>query len=178
MADTEPNYNASFYSRLFNITERRIQQLVTEGVIPRAARGKYPLIGTIRGYVTYLQERTLGDGVVRIDYQQEKAGLLQAQREKAQLELAELKGELSRNDDVARAWADLVLAFRAKLLAMPGNLVTLLDTAEDQVAREALARDLVEGALDELASDGLPEVGDEDIEPNAEVDATAAAIAS
>ena len=177
MADNEPNYNASFYGRLFNLTERRIQQLAADGVIPRAARGKYPLIGTIRGYVTYLQERTLGEGVVHIDYQQEKAGLLKAQREKAQLELAELKGELSRNEDVARAWADLVLAFRAKLLALPGVLVTLLDTADDQVAREALARDLVEGALDELANTGLTEIGDEDSESNADAGTPAAAVA-
>ena len=155
MAEVEPNYNASFYSNLFNITERRIQQLAATGVIPKAARGKYPLIGTIRGYVTYLQERSLGEGVIRIDYQAEKAGLVKAQREKAQLEVEELKGELTRNVDVVNEWAKLIMAFRARLLALPSAIVTVIDTADDLAAREALARDLVEAALNELAGTGL-----------------------
>jgi len=166
VAEVEPNYNASFYSRLFNITERRIQQLASTGVIPKAARGKYPLIGTIRGYVTYLQERSLGDGVIRIDYQQEKAGLLKAQREKAQLEVEELKGELTRNEDVLDGWAKMTMAFRARLLALPSAIVTVIDTAEDLVAREALARELVEAALDELAGTGLPGVDHQNTQPD------------
>jgi len=59
MSGTSPVYPASFYAKLFNLTERRIQQLASNGVIPRVERGKYPLIGTIQGYVTFLQGSNL-----------------------------------------------------------------------------------------------------------------------
>lgn len=38
-------------SRLLDLSERRVQQLSREGVIPKANRGQYDLIGSVRGYV-------------------------------------------------------------------------------------------------------------------------------
>ena len=50
----------SVIARLLNISERRLNQLVIEGVIPKAGRNQYPLAGCIRGYVTFLQSDNLG----------------------------------------------------------------------------------------------------------------------
>jgi hypothetical protein len=51
----QANYPGRVIARLLNITERRLQQLAREGIVPKAAHGQYPLAAAIRGYVTYLQ---------------------------------------------------------------------------------------------------------------------------
>jgi len=38
-------------AKLLDLSERRVQQLSREGVIPKAERGQYDLIGSVRGYV-------------------------------------------------------------------------------------------------------------------------------
>jgi len=43
-------------ARLLDLSERRIQQLSREGVIPKAERGQYDLVGAVRGYVAYLRD--------------------------------------------------------------------------------------------------------------------------
>ena len=91
MAANTPNYPASFYAKLFNVTDRRIQQLAKEGVIPKSARGKYPLIGVIQGYVGYLQERGLGQDFSDNDLRAERLRLT-----KAQADNMEIKNELAK----------------------------------------------------------------------------------
>jgi len=39
-----------------NLTPRRVQQLVAEGVLPRQHRGKYNLSACVSAYITYLQQ--------------------------------------------------------------------------------------------------------------------------
>lgn len=55
MEQAQANFPGKIIARLLNITERRLQQLAREGIIPKADRGQYPLAGCVRGYVTYLQ---------------------------------------------------------------------------------------------------------------------------
>lgn len=57
---TTPSYPVATIAKLFNLTERRVQQLAKEGVIPKPEKGKYDLIGCVRGYIAYLQERAFG----------------------------------------------------------------------------------------------------------------------
>ena len=44
-------------ARLLDLSERRVQQLSRKGVIPKAERGQYDLIGSVRGYVRYPPSR-------------------------------------------------------------------------------------------------------------------------
>ena len=46
-------------ARLLDLSERRVQQLSREGVIPKAERGQYDLVGSVRGYVRYLRDQVL-----------------------------------------------------------------------------------------------------------------------
>lgn len=94
---SEPNYPASFYARLFDLSERRIQQMAKDGIIPKAGRGKYPLLGTVQGYVKFLQERALkaeGEETETFNVADEKAKLIQAKRIGQDLQNEKLKGNL------------------------------------------------------------------------------------
>ena len=55
-----PLYPVKTIASILNLTERRVQQLAHEGIIPKAERGKYDLIGCVRAYIKYLQERAIG----------------------------------------------------------------------------------------------------------------------
>ena len=47
-------YSTSFMARLFMVTERRVQQLTKEKVLPQVARGKYDIVRR-SGHVRYLE---------------------------------------------------------------------------------------------------------------------------
>ncbi|MFH0351042.1 MAG: hypothetical protein ACHBMF_03785 [Chromatiales bacterium] len=146
-----PAYPVEAISKLLNLTPRRIQQLVREGVIPRPERGKYDLIRTIRGYVKYLQERAEGRGVEPTDLHGERTRLLKAQADKTELEIDERMGALLPAERIIAVWEQLVAAFRAKCLALPSKLAPLLrgkDAVQD--IKEIIAAGVRE-ALEELS---------------------------
>lgn len=47
---------AAVLARVFDCTERRVQQLARDGVIPRSGRGKYPFFAAVRAYIAFLRE--------------------------------------------------------------------------------------------------------------------------
>jgi phage terminase Nu1 subunit (DNA packaging protein) len=69
-----------------NISERRVQQLCAEGIIPKPNKAGYDLIGCVREYIKFLQDNTDG-----IDLRGEKARLT---KEKADSQ--ELKNQITR----------------------------------------------------------------------------------
>ncbi|TIS83332.1 MAG: hypothetical protein E5W88_30155 [Mesorhizobium sp.] len=48
--------NVSQLSRLLDLTPRRVQQLVQQGVIPKVGRDAYPLVGAVQGYLRWLTD--------------------------------------------------------------------------------------------------------------------------
>ena len=87
-----PLYPAKTIANLFNLTERRVQQMAAEGIIPKAERGKYELVGCVRGYIKYLQERAFGKDVGQSDTFIERARLLRAKADEAEID-AKVKGK-------------------------------------------------------------------------------------
>ena len=126
-----PVYPVDAISKLLNITPARIRQLVAEGIIPRAERGKYDLIRCVRGYVKYLQERAEGRGIEPTGLHEERMRLLAAQAEHKELEVAALHRSLLPFDEVVAAWQQLVAAFRPKCLSLPSKLAPLVVTMNE-----------------------------------------------
>jgi phage terminase Nu1 subunit (DNA packaging protein) len=121
-----PVYPVDAIAKLLNLTPRRVQQLAREGVIPRAEKGKYDLIRTVRGYVKYLQEQVELRRVEPSGLHEERMRLLTAQAEHKELEVAALRRSLLPFDEVVDAWEQLVAAFRARCLALPSKLAPRL----------------------------------------------------
>lgn len=148
---TEPNYPASFYAKLFNITERRIQQLAKDGIIPKAARGKYPLIGAIKAYVKYLQDRALGSEVTPGDLQVERIRLTKANADKVELEVALLEGSVILAETVEAVQSRMISTFRARCLSIPTKVAPRLTMTNDLAIIEVEVRDAIYDALSELS---------------------------
>ena len=81
-----------------------------------------------------------------------------AQADKAEKEVAEMDGILLPVIDVTQEWGSMVMAMRAKILALPGNLATQvvgMDIAEIEAEAGALVREaLAELSADDSSPDG------------------------
>lgn len=143
-------------AKLFNLTDRRVQQLARDNVIPKATRGKYPLAPSIRGYVRYLQERAFSKELGTTDLHTEQVRLKRAQADAKEIEAAVKCGSAMWVDDVKDKLLEIGAILIRHLDAIPGRLVPKLPGAaaencqilvnELRIIRQKTADDLVEFA--------------------------------
>lgn len=136
-------------ARLFDLTPRRVQQLASEGVIPRAAKGRYELLPSVRGYVAFLRSRIEGEGG---DYGAQRARLTRAKADMAEREAAQMAEELIPADDIEAAWTAVTASMRARLLGIPAKVAPQLVATKNFVEVQAIVRDAIYEALAELAT--------------------------
>lgn len=146
--------NTKVLANIFGLTERRVRQLVEEGVIDRIGHGRYDLQDTLKKYIAFLRiaaSAEVDSSKVKENLDYEKFLHERAKREKAELELAHIKGELHHSADVEKVMNDMLGAFRSKLLALPAKLAPLL-IAQNTVAtiQDMLQNEIYE-ALNELS---------------------------
>jgi phage terminase Nu1 subunit (DNA packaging protein) len=113
-------------AKLFEVSERRVQQLAKEAIIPKPERGQYDLANSIRAYIRYLRTRLegrqLGVDDNSPDLRAERKRLLKAQADKLEMEQQELRRELLPHTLVQELLEDLAILFAANLDAWPGRL--------------------------------------------------------
>ncbi|RCX20892.1 phage terminase Nu1 subunit (DNA packaging protein) [Anaerobacterium chartisolvens] len=119
-------YSTSVIAKLFNVTERTINNLTKDGIITRAERGKYDLVPTVQAYVKYLQEKAFGKNVASGDYHSEKTAHERIKRQMAELTLAKMKAELLDAYIVERVMSEMNVGIRNKILSIPQKLAPKL----------------------------------------------------
>ena len=67
-----------------------------------------------------------------IDYNQERAKLVRAKREKEELELRQQKGELHEAEEISALVTDMLMRFKARLMAIPAKQSPILSKKTDQ----------------------------------------------
>lgn len=121
-----------------------MQQLVSQGWLPREGRGEYDLAACLEGYAAYLEEvesrRGVGGAIDRA-----RARKYRAQAEFRELELAVESGELLKQDEVIEDLGWEITTLRANLLNLP-NLANRLAPA-DREERERILREELEHAV-------------------------------
>ena len=137
------------------LSERRVQQLVKEEVVPAPIHGNYNLSLCTQAYGQYLVKKQMTKSSSGSDLATEKLRLLKAQAEKAELELEVLKDKYIEVSEVEFEWSNLVLIFRARMLAIPSKLVRSLAAAGSDFAKiEQILEDEIYDALMELSKHG------------------------
>lgn len=147
MAEPKRNLQGSeTIAKLFGVTERRVQQLAKEGIIPAASQRpyKFDLLLTVQAYIKYLSDKANGreakgsDTVqAEIDKLRAEADLKQHKAKMAEMQLKELDGEMHRSEDVEAMTTDLVYTIRGMIMALPGRLA--MDVVQVKTAAEASA---------------------------------------
>jgi len=144
-------------ARLLDLTERRVQQLARDGIIPASARtgperGRYDLVGTVRGYVRYLRELATRSQTGAADFGVERARLIKAKADLAEMDAAVRRGDLLPAAQVEGAWIAVLARLRARLLVLPDRLAPLVHEETTIAGTRAQIRDAITEALAELAS--------------------------
>lgn len=143
-------------AKLLMLTERRIQQLVKEGHLPKAERGRYELVPVVQAYVRYLRERVLGGGIEGDGgAPDDKKRLMKARADIAEFEAARLAEELVPVDEVTNTWAELVSRFRARCLSIAPKAAPIVANQVSAEACHDIIETFVHEALAELASTSL-----------------------
>jgi phage terminase Nu1 subunit (DNA packaging protein) len=142
-------------AKALSLSERRVQQLVQERVLPAPINSSYNLSLCVKAYGQYLLEKQMIKSNSGSDLATEKLRLLKAQAEKAELELEVLKDKYIEASEVEFSWSNLVLVFRARMLAIPSKLVRPLASAGSDFAKiEQILEDEIYDALTELSKHG------------------------
>lgn len=121
--------NSITLATILGITDRRVRQLVQEGIIDAKARGKYELVKTIQQYCNYLRQKSEVDSNKlgsKIDYENERALHEKVKREKADLQLKVMKGELHRAIDLEMVVTDMITKTKIKILGIPAKAAPMI----------------------------------------------------
>jgi phage terminase Nu1 subunit (DNA packaging protein) len=129
-------------AQAMNITPRRVQQLVEEGM-PRQAHGAYELGACMAFYIRYLQHALESRQASEFDamtvaLKGERQRLTRVQAELAETELAERRGTLVSLELFEERLALMVTSARQRILLLPGRLAPEL---------EGLTRDQIKAKL-------------------------------
>jgi phage terminase Nu1 subunit (DNA packaging protein) len=157
-------------ARLLDLTERRVQQLAREGVIPPAARsgaerGRYDLVGAVRGYVHYLREQAARSQSGTADFGAERARLVKAKADLAEMDAGARRSDLLPVADVEAAWIAILERLRARLLVLPDRLAPLVHEETTIAGARASIRETIAEALTDLSSLPVDKAPDPDGEP-------------
>jgi phage terminase Nu1 subunit (DNA packaging protein) len=149
-------------ARLLDLSERRVQQLSREGVIPKAERGQYDLVGAVRGYVAYLRDLAVTAQAGAPDFGAERARLIKAKADIAEMEAEGRRGELLPAEAVEAAWTAVLARLRARILVLPDRLAPLCHEETTIAGVRDQIRKAVREALDELATTPVVVAADPD----------------
>lgn len=169
VSNKAPTYPVATIAKLLMLSDRRVQQLTKEGVIPKAERGRYELAPAVQGYIRFLQERSLRSDASPIDYHVEKARLTKLQADTAEIELAKAREDVASVAQIERNLSGLFAEVRTNIRNIPDRVVSsLIGSTDEREFKTVLLReiDLVLTALAE--SDVLIEASDDDEDADAD----------
>jgi len=150
-------------AQLLKLTERRVQQLVKEGILPRPAKGLYEPVSCVHAYIDYLKKQIAGSGEISLT--DERTRLIKCQADLAEIELAKAKGELIPSKRAMTLWGEVVQAVRQRLLGLPTRLAPVLASAKSiPQVKEKLEESIYE-VLNECTNPNLLKLGRAEYHP-------------
>ena len=134
--------------KVTGMTDSRHRQLAKTGLFPSPVRAKYDAVKTLAGIIKHIRElqaKAMGT------LEEARLKQLTAERHMAELKLAKERKEALDAEAVFRAWENVVLTIRQKLLALPSKTAPRLAHLGDQGKIEAELEREVTAALVDLA---------------------------
>ena len=146
------SFNIEAIAKLLKLSERRVQQLAKDNIIPKAERGKYDLVSSVHGYIDFLKAKAGGDFTAE-EVLKNKNKLLKAKAEIAEIEKKKATGELIPKEEVKRTWLELVHKIKQKLLSIPNKVAPVVVTVKNISEIKLILQDKLYEALYEITSD-------------------------
>lgn len=157
MAKTSASHNglvsAPELGEWLNLTPRRIQQLVHEGVLERAARGRYPLKSCVQAYTRYQDGQIMRTGSSG-ELSDEKLRMARLERRRKELEFERLQGELITVEHHERVMADVLAMVRRNVRNLPGTLSQRLAGLDEPRDVNRILGPALDNALRSIVAEG------------------------
>jgi phage terminase Nu1 subunit (DNA packaging protein) len=153
-----PLVDVKHVAKALNLTPRRVQQLVPEG-LPKELRGKYDLGKCMLWYIRYLQAalEKKSSPMASGEYaglKDERIRGLRADAELKEIQLAEKRGTLVSLADARIAIADMVHMTKARMLSIAPRLAPDVMGETSRVMVQAKIEKSIKESLNHLADDG------------------------
>lgn len=145
--------SAAVLGNIFGVTDRRIRQMAEEGIIVRAAKGRYNLVDSLKNYILSLKlavdsnDSDNPDG--ELNFEEEKALHERVKRHISEMKLQTMKGELHKADDVRHVMTDMLSSFKTRMMNIPAKVAPVLKDRDAGYIKERLTSEVTE-ALNEL----------------------------
>ena len=145
--------SAAVLGNIFGVTDRRIRQMAEEGIIVRAAKGRYNLVDSLKNYILSLKlavdsnDSDNPDG--ELNFEEEKALHERVKRHISEMKLQTMKGELHKADDVRHVMTDMLSSFKTRMMNIPAKVAPGLEDRDAGYIKERLTSEVTE-ALNEL----------------------------
>lgn len=138
-------------AELFDISVRRIQQIIKALTLEPYKRGSYDLKTFLSSYLKYNMTYSDED----VDYAKEKALHERSKREISQIELAVKKNNLHSSEDIKEIWGKLLSNFKTKILNIPIRVAPKLIAQEELGIIQQILKDECYEVLEALASSDI-----------------------
>lgn len=139
------------------LTERRVNQLAKENILPKISRGEYDLEKCVQSYIAWIQEKHSSD------FQAEKTRKTRHEADLVEMESKKRSGELVEASEIEKVWAMLLAELKVNLLEnLPARITQSTIGMDDEVKIKHLVKLEIEQALIKTSKMEIHE--DEDIE--------------
>lgn len=145
--DSEWIVSSEEISQIFGVSTARIRQLTKENAVIRVGHGKYHLPKSIQAYLSYMDSKRSEV----VDKTVEEAYWTRARREKTELQVQVMRGELHRSEDVERVMNEMLGNFRGKLLSFPSKIASRVAGRTDLTEIRDVLKSGIHEVMTELA---------------------------
>jgi hypothetical protein len=147
-------------AKVLDISRVHVRGLAKDGVIPKAQRGRYPLIPCVQAYIAHIRREEKVDSLTT-----QRARWTQSRADMAEMERGRLLGMLLPANEVRAAWSAKVVAFKMRVLAIPSKVAARLVMVRTAAQVKAILEPECREALEDLQAgqieiiDHLPDDG-------------------
>lgn len=139
-------------ARVLVLTERRVQQLAAEGILPKPARGQYDFIECVRAYILHqrkiIEERQPGSVSV---LEGSRSRLIAAKAGLAELDESERREQLIPASQIEDFLSALFSRVRQGILSLPSRVAPRAHDAKTIPEAERIILEGCEEALKEIS---------------------------
>lgn len=150
-------YPVAAIAQLLKLTERRVQQLVKDSILPRPARGVYDPIACVHSYIDYLKRLLAGSGELSLT--EERTRLTKTQADMAELLFRKSSGDLIQSKKASQVWGEIVTTIRQRLLGLSTRLAPQVATSQSIPEIKERIDAAIHEVLSELSSPDLHHIG-------------------
>lgn len=146
-------------ARLLGISVQRVNQLAAENVLSKTARDQFDAAKSVKAFIAFRENAASSEAGRHHGLSKERSGLVRVQRQAAELELAERRGQLVEIDAATEIIGRCLLVVKNKMLGLGSKVAPLIAPASPRVAEQIIYDQTCEilTELSELETYGQPQ---------------------